>query len=98
VYLHEADSCVCECFDADDAVDGNIGMGTVVSVSVKGLELGRFAARLDRMLAREVLVPASRAREKVNVKLRRVRFSEAIKALGLSTRAASRRPRRGPNR
>src|SRR5215211_5702530 len=79
VYLHEADACICECFDTDDATTGlNVGMGTLVSVSVNGLELGELATRLDRLLTRDVLVPASRARQKVQIKLKRVRFSEAI--------------------
>jgi hypothetical protein len=99
VYLHEADSCVCECFD-DDAtgLTGTVGLGTVVSVTIKGLALGQFASRLDRLLTREVMVPASRSADTVTLKLRRVRMSQAIKTLGLSTRPKSGRPRRRTRR
>lgn len=42
------------------------------------------AARLDRLLVRELLVPAARAQEKVNLRVKRASFSAVIMTLGLS--------------
>jgi hypothetical protein len=94
VYVHDTNECVCECFDDVGTTNGKLGLRAVVSVSVSGLSLGQFAARLDRLLVREVLVPAARAGEKVNLRLRRVPMGDAIKALRLSTRVAAKTPSR----
>jgi len=95
VFEHETGFCTCECFDDDNGVHGNLGLSAVVSVTVKGLTLGTIAGRLDRRMAREVMVPASRVNEKVNLQLKRVPVSTAIAALGLTTRP-SKRPAASP--
>jgi hypothetical protein len=57
------------------------------------MPLGDVATKLDRVLERDVLVPAARAQKKVRLKMENVRVSEVLRALGLSTqRPAS--PRR----
>jgi hypothetical protein len=63
-----------------------LSLGSKIDVTVKGLPLAQIAARFDRLLAREVLVPASRTRQKVSLNLKRVSFATALKALGLQTR------------
>jgi hypothetical protein len=87
VYSYEEDACTCECFDSN--VGGStltLSLGSKIDVTVKGLPLAQIAARFDRLLAREVLVPASRTRQKVSLNLKRVSFATALKALGLQTR------------
>ncbi len=87
VYVHDTDQCTCECFDDAGTTNGKLGLGALVSVSVSGLSLGQLAARLDLLLAREVLVPAARVGEKVNLRLKRVPVGDVVKALKLATRA-----------
>ena len=91
VYEYETDTCFCECFGDENPVDGKLSLNALVDVSISGLPLGQFAAHLDRMLAREVLMPASRVNEKVKLRLRRVPVSAAIKHLGLTTRPKTKR-------
>jgi hypothetical protein len=95
VYSYEADACTCECFDSNVG-GGNLSLslGSKIDVTVKGLPLGQLAARFDRLLAREVLVPASRTRQKVSLNLKRVSFATALKALGLQTRTPKRTRRK----
>lgn len=87
IYVWDEKECFCECYD-DDVGGGtqSLSLGNLIDVSIAGLELGRLAARFDKLLAREVLVPASRTRQKVRLRLKRVSFSTALKALGLQTR------------
>ena len=95
VYSYEEDACTCECFDSN--VGGSnlhLSLASKIDVSVKGLPLGQLAARLDKLLAREVLVPASRMRQRVSLNLKRVSFAAALKALGLQTRAYRKRRKR----
>jgi hypothetical protein len=96
VYVHETDQCTCECFDSNvGGTNQNLSLGSKIDISIAGLELGKVAARFDRLIAREVLVPASRSRQKVRLRVKGVSFSTALKALGLVTRppARKRRPR-----
>lgn len=86
VYEHETDACYCECFEPDAPVAGNLKLSAEVSVTINKLPLHRFALRLDRLMARDVFVPASRSRDIINLKLRRVPLSEAVKRLGLVTK------------
>jgi hypothetical protein len=62
---------------------GVLSLGNKIDVSVTGIPLGQVAAQFDRLLARDVLVPAARVRQKVRLRLKRVSVSAAIKALGL---------------
>ena len=95
VYTYETDSCNCECFDTEvGGSNQGLSLGNKIDISVKGLALGHLAARFDRLLAREVLVPASRTGQKVNLHLKGVSFSTALKALGLQTRLPTRPQRR----
>jgi hypothetical protein len=94
IYVHSADACTCECFDDAGPSGATFGLATVVSISVAGLSLGQVAARADRLLAREVMVPAARARQPVTLKMKRVRFSAVLKKLGLTTRRPA-RPKAG---
>ncbi len=95
VYVYETDSCTCECFDSDvGGTNQTLSLGNKIDVTVKGLALGQLAARFDRLLAREVLVPASRTRQKVSLRLRGVSFATALKALGLQTRLPKKSRRR----
>jgi hypothetical protein len=95
VYVYEEDTCTCECFDSSvGGTNLSLSLGSKIDVSVKGLPLGQLAVRFDRLLAREVLVPASRTRQKVNLQLKRVSFSTALKALGLQTRTPTKRRKR----
>jgi hypothetical protein len=87
IYVYEEDTCTCECYD-NNVGGGNLSLslGSKIDVTVKGLPLAQVAARFDKLLAREVLVPASRTRQKVSLNLKRVSFATALKALGLQTR------------
>ena len=86
VYVYDEHQCYCECFDSVSGGAGlELGVGTKVNVSVSGLPLSQVATLLDGMLARDVLLPAARADEKVRLKMKGVRLSEALKELGLST-------------
>ena len=100
IYVYETDSCNCECFGEEPSGSaGVLSLGNKVDVSVSGLPLGQVAARLDRLLlARNVLVPAGRVKERVRLRLTGVRVSVAISALGLSTRKARRTKPRPPKR
>jgi hypothetical protein len=85
VYVYDTEECHCACFGEADGHQ-KYNLGNLISISVAGLPLGQVAARLDRLLVREVLVPAARAQEKVNLRLKRASFSAVIRTLGLSTR------------
>jgi hypothetical protein len=86
VYEYDRDACTCECYGEENGGGGaKLSLNALVDVCVSGLPLGQFAAQLDRMLARGVLVPASRLNEKVKLRLARVTMSTAIKELGLTT-------------
>jgi hypothetical protein len=88
IYVYEEDTCTCECYDSNaGGTSLSLSLGSKIDVSVKGLPLAQLAARFDRLLAREVLVPASRTRERVSLQLKRVSFATAMRALGLQTRA-----------
>jgi hypothetical protein len=65
-----------------------LSLGSKVDVSVSGLPLGQVAAHFDRLLARDVLVPASRVKKTVRLRLKGVSVSAAIRALGLRTQKA----------
>ena len=92
VYIYESDSCNCECFgDEPSGSAAVLSLGNKVDVSVSGIPLGQVAAQFDRLLlARNVLVPAARVKKKVRLRLKGVRVSAAIKALGLTTQKAPR--------
>jgi hypothetical protein len=70
----------------------NLHADALVDVSIEDLPLSQVATMFDGLLAREVLLPASRMHHKVSLKLERVAVSHALKELGLSTqeRAAAR--------
>ena len=88
IYMYETNQCECECFESDGGKSNQrYNLGNLISISVADLQLGQVAARLDRLLLREVLEPASRAHEKVNLRVKRAPFSAVIKTLGLSTRS-----------
>jgi hypothetical protein len=72
----------------------SLSLGSKIDVTVKGLPLAQVAARFDKLLAREVLVPASRTRQRVSLNLKRVSFATALKTLGLQTRAPRKRRKR----
>jgi len=94
VYVYETDTCNCECFGVEGGGSKQgLSLGNKIDISVKGLALGQLATRFDRLLAREVLVPASRTRQKVSLQLKGVSFSTALQALGLQTRLPT-KPRR----
>jgi hypothetical protein len=95
IYVHETDLCTCECYDSNvGGTNQTLSLGSKIDISIAGLELGKVAARFDRLLAREVLVPASRSRQKVRLRLTGVSFSTALKALGLATRLPARKARK----
>ena len=73
-----------------------LSLGNKIDVSVSGLPLGQVAAKFDRLLARDVLVPASRVMKTVRLRLKGVSVSAAIRALGLRTqkRVKPRPPKR----
>lgn len=93
VYMHDIDACSCECFDPEVSNPANLSLSAEVSITVSGLPLGQVANRLDKLMVREVLVPAGRTKETINIKLKRVPMSEALKRLGLASRKAPRPPR-----
>jgi hypothetical protein len=96
VYIHGEDACICECFEAPGGIRGlQLSPAAKVTVSVAGLPLGQVATMFDRILARDVLLPAARAQKKVRLKMENVRLSEALRALGLSTQRPASTPRRG---
>jgi hypothetical protein len=87
VYVYEEDACTCECFDGESTWSGlRFSLGSKINVSVDGLPLAQVAAQFDRLLKREVLLPAARSKERVQLSLEKVTFSAALKTLGLSTR------------
>jgi len=86
IYVYETDSCNCECFGEERSGSaGVLGLGNKIDVSVSGLPLGQVAARFDRLLTRNVLVPSRRVKERVRLRLTGVRVSAALSALGLVT-------------
>jgi len=91
VYVYETDSCNCECFGTEPSGSaGVLDLRSKIDVSVSGIPLGQVAAQFDRLLARDVLVPASRVKKPVRLRLKGVTVSAAIKALGLTARKARR--------
>jgi hypothetical protein len=98
-YFPRLDVCWCECTYGVGGLDGlQVSPGTKVSVSVVGLPLGVVATKLDRVLERDVLVPAARAQKKVRLKMENVRLAEVLRALGLSTQRPASPRRRGAAR
>jgi hypothetical protein len=96
IYVYETDSCNCECFGDEPSGSGAVlSLGNKIDVSVSGIPLGQVAAHFDRLLDRSVLVPAARVRKKVRLRLRGVRVSAAMKALGLTSQKEPRPKTRG---
>lgn len=96
VYVHGEDRCICECFEAVGGIRGlQLNPTVKVTISVAGLPLGQVATMFDRILERDVLLPAARAQKKVRLKMENVRLSEALRALGLSTQRPAATPTRG---
>ena len=96
VHVYEGDYCICECFEEEGPAAGlSAGLTKKVDISVAGLPLGQVATILDGILARDVLLPAARAQEKVRLKMEGVRVSDALKALGLTTQRPVTGARRG---
>jgi hypothetical protein len=85
IYVYDENACVCECFDSVSSVRMSLSGATRVNVSIAGLPLGQVATLFDRLLARDVLVPASRVQKKVRLKLEDVSLASALNQLGLST-------------
>jgi len=99
--VYETDSCNCECFGTEPSGSAGVlslGLGNKIDVSVSGIPLGQVAAQFDRLLAREVLVPAARVKKPVRLRLKGVTVAAAIKALGLRTQKAPRGKPRGTTR
>ena len=99
VHAYASDSCDCECFGEEpQRVGGRAEPGRPRSTcAVSGLPLGQVAGKFDRLLARDVLVPASARPQEdgAPASLKGVTVSAAMKALGLRTqkgRAAKPRP------
>jgi hypothetical protein len=92
VYVHGEDRCICECFESGGRGIRGLQLSPTakVSFSVSGLPLGQVASMFDRILARDVLLPAARSQKKVRLKMEDVRVSEALRALGLSTQRPTR--------
>lgn len=89
MYVYESDTCDCECYGEEPSGSaGVLSLGNKIDVSVSGLPLGQVAAKFDRLLARDVLVPASRVKKTVRLRLKGARVSAAIRALGLRTQKA----------
>jgi hypothetical protein len=87
VYVYEEDTCTCECFDNESTSSTlQFGLGSKINVSVDGLPLAQVAAQFNRLLTREVLLPAARSKERVTLSLEKVTFSAALKSLGLTIR------------
>ena len=87
IYVPSEESCHCTCFKDVHAGSGlALNSATLVNIAVSDLPLGRVGLLLDGLLAREVLVPATRTEEKVRLKLERVRLSHVVERLGLTTR------------
>jgi hypothetical protein len=78
VYEYGADRCTCECFESGGRAGWNLDVRARVDVSIKDLPLGQVATMFDGLLARDVLVPASRMHHKVRLKLERVAVSHAL--------------------
>jgi hypothetical protein len=74
---------------------GVLSLGNKIDVSVSGIPLGQVAAQFDRLLDRSVLVPAARVRKTVRIRLKGVRVSAAMRALGLTTQKGPRPKGRG---
>ena len=99
IYVYEEDTCNCECYDDEGTSSGLFSLGNKINVSVAGLPLAQVAAQFNRLLTREVLLPAARIKEPVHLKLERVTFAAALKTLGLSTRKPlTPTPRKRPRR
>jgi hypothetical protein len=95
VYVPSEEYCFCTCYHDTPKGSGlALNSGMFVSIDVSGLPLGRVGLLLDGLLAREVLVPAARHEDSVRIKLDRVRLSEVVKTLGLTTRPRVSPPRR----
>ena len=68
-------------------------LSATVDVSVKGLPLITLAAHVNRLTGREILVPASKANKRVNLRLKKVRLRAAIRKLPAFGPEARRRDR-----
>ena len=97
IYTYETDSCDCECFGEEPSGSGGVlSLGNKVDVCVSGLPLGQVAGKFDRLLARDVLIPASRVKRPVRLKLKGVTVAAAMRALGLRSQKRVKPPRAKP--
>jgi hypothetical protein len=81
--------CSCYCFDeAGIGVGLTVGLEAFVDVSITGLPLNEAVRVLDSVHSRRVLVPADmlkKLNKRVNLKLKRQRFGDVLKRLGLTS-------------
>jgi hypothetical protein len=84
VYVYDTEECRCSCFHSTTG-GSNLGLSlsAKIDISVSQLPLGKLAAYLDRLAAKDVFVPASKVNKVVSLRMKAVPFRAALKALGL---------------
>jgi hypothetical protein len=86
IYVHDTEECRCSCFKSTTGGSKvGLSLAAKIDISVSRLELGKIAAHLDRLTAKDVFVPASKVHKVVSLRMKNVPLRAAIKSLGLRT-------------
>ena len=82
MYVYEEDRCTCSCGIVIHP-SKTLPADAPVAVNTKGIELARLAEFLGKFTADEVLIPASRAREKVSLRMEYTTLAGVLEEVGL---------------
>lgn len=86
-------NCACFCFGESPSKNLNIGLSTIVDVSIGDLPLYEVAEFFNRVHRATVIAPAGNLRETVSLDVRRQSFAAVLNQLGLTTKERTDRDR-----
>ena len=91
------DDCQCHCYGAAIGGGLTLGLNAFVDVSISVLPLLEAARFFDSVHSRRILVPADmlhKLNKRVHLKVKRKRFADVLKRLGLTTGGIRKKKRR----
>jgi hypothetical protein len=94
VNSNDPDACDCHCYGSRFGGGLTLGPNAWVDVSISGLPLLDVAKFLNSVHSERVLVPAdtlNKLNKKVHLKVKRKRFADVLKGLGLATQKKTKR-------
>lgn len=83
LYSYEDEQCNCDCPGTIIIHLPTLKLESRVAFNTKGCELARLGEFLGKRSQAELLIPASRAREKISLQIEDATFADVLEAAGL---------------